>query len=110
MRVINWTSLNNREFAKIGLSDIGGHDIANAVIDEMKRNGYRFSGTYHQYGKYGAPVIDCYPVIAHPVILSCSMREWGRIMAKVMNLDESDALAYTNWDCVDSEPPVYPTF
>lgn len=49
-------------------------EIRQAVINELRENGYHFSGNEHQYADH------CVPVIDDKYALQASFREWGAIM------------------------------
>lgn len=64
-----------------------------AVIDEMRERGYKFSGVYHQNGEFGTPIID------GQYLFLCSQRTWGDIMAKAYpdEINDSDGRGYVVW-------------
>ena len=47
-----------------------------AVIDCVRRNGFKFGGTYHQYGEHGLPMFE------DGSVFFVSMRAWGDVMAR----------------------------
>lgn len=50
-------------------------EMEDAVIDSIRRNRFKFGGTYHQNGDFGMPMFE------DGTIFFVSMRHWGRIMA-----------------------------
>lgn len=65
--------------------------VRDAIIAEICRCGYRFTGGYHQNGKYGVPIINDKYVIHY------TQRGWGDIMADALNLPDEDGYAYCKW-------------
>lgn len=53
-KVIGWTDYDNDLFEDGTLS----HAAVNAIIDDIRENGYFFSGYDHQERLYGAPVLN----------------------------------------------------
>jgi len=66
----------------------------------MKEMGLKYTGTYHQRGKHGAPYFD------NGKKLCYSLRCWGGLMAEVMNI-EGD-MAYAQWAWWNPEEEVFP--
>lgn len=62
-----------------------------AVQDCIRRNGFKFSGEYHQYGKYGMPMFE------DGSVMFCSWRHWGAIMADAWDPDGSKGLDYMDF-------------
>jgi len=52
----------------------------NAVVDDVKANGYCFTGYHHQ------EMFDCVPVLSDGKMRRFSQRGWGDLMATVMGL------------------------
>lgn len=65
-------------------------EIENAIIDSIKENGYKFDGTYHQYGKMGCPVID------DKYYCTFTMRGWGDIMYSACD-DDGEPMGYCKY-------------
>ena len=63
-------------------------DIVKACI---RRNGFKFSGEYHQYGECGLPMFD------DGSVLFCSWRHWGSIMAEAWDPDGAKGLDYMDF-------------
>ena len=63
-------------------------DIVKACIS---RNGFKFSGEYHQYGECGMPMFD------DGSVLFCSWRHWGSIMAEAWDPDGAKGLDYMDF-------------
>ena len=53
-KVIGWTDYDNSLFSDGELSDAA----VNAIVDDIRENGYLFSGFDHQERLYGAPVLN----------------------------------------------------
>ena len=56
----------------------------NAIIEDIRKHGYVFSGNYHQYGQNGAPVFS------DGTLCMCSMRHWGDIMYRAIGAGEDE--------------------
>ena len=57
----------------------------------IRRNGFKFSGEYHQYGECGMPMFD------DGSVLFCSWRHWGSIMAEAWDPDGAKGLDYMDF-------------
>lgn len=53
-KVIGWTDYDNNLFSDGELSEAA----VNAIVDDIRKNGYYFSGFDHQERLYGAPVLN----------------------------------------------------
>ena len=73
-RVVGWTSYDDESVEDSG-SSIGFAE-QNAIIDDIKSNGYLFSGYDHQ------EMWDCAPVLNDGKKRCFSQRGWGRVMAE----------------------------
>lgn len=73
-----------------------------ALIENIRQNGYKFSGDEHEYKD------NCSPVLSNGKIMHFSWRGWGKVMADAYNLDGD--YAYSLWYMSDVAPqkPVYP--
>ena len=96
MKIIGWTWWGNPDYEKVHESEMTYDDFKkrrDAVAAELKKMNYKFTGGYHQNGDYGVPIFD------DGVVLQCSQREWGGIMAKAYpeEIDNSDGMGYCVW-------------
>lgn len=111
MKVTGWTWWDNPEYAEMfpledrmdpswDMYDKVG-EIEKLIAEDIRKHGYKFTGSYHQGGDYGAPIID------DKWLYQCSCRSWGNIivMAYPEEFDSSDRYAYTVWAWL---PPGYP--
>ncbi len=65
---------------------------AEDIVKEcIRRNGFKFSGKYHQYGEYGMPMFD------DGSVLFCSWRHWGSIMFEAWDPDGDKGLDYMDF-------------
>ena len=53
-----------------------GQTAEEAVIESIRRNRFKFGGTYHQYGEHGLPMFE------DGSVFFVSMRAWGDVMAR----------------------------
>ena len=67
------------------------HEAEDLVKACIRRNGFKFSGEYHQYGEYGMPMFD------DGSVLFCSWRHWGSIMAEAWDPDGDKGLDYMDF-------------
>ena len=99
MKVTGWTDWENDKYETMPSFYIEGKNITaeqfeeawNAVVEEIKNKGYKFSGTYHQNGDFGCPVID------DEYVFCVSMRNWGQVMVEAHNIPDEDGFAYCRW-------------
>jgi hypothetical protein len=73
-RVVGWTHFENEEIESVDASSFAE---SNAIIDEIRRKGYRISGWDHQ------EMDDCAPVLNDGIARHYSQRGWGALMAEV---------------------------
>ncbi|MBQ7712943.1 MAG: hypothetical protein IJT69_03910 [Clostridia bacterium] len=86
--VIGWTNCFDDRFPIF--EDVTEEDFKagwTAVVEEVRRKGYRFGGDSHQNRDCGTPVLNSGEA------LRCSEREWGWIMADAW-LPVSDEFPY----------------
>ena len=107
MKVVKWvTGFDNTKSQSKLLYSAFGEKLAGHPCDEVerawreaedvvkeciRRNGFKFSGEYHQYGEYGMPMFDDCSV------LFCSWRHWGSIMAEAWDPDGKKGLDYLDF-------------
>ena len=77
IKVIGWTDIYNAAYKEC---DYNNPKYIKAVIEEIKKTGYKFTGDYHQNGEYGAPVFN------DGTLLFLSIDEWGWIIAKTYGI------------------------
>ena len=67
--------------------------VEEAITNELRNNGYKFTGDYHQNGNFGVPILD------NGKVYQCSQRCWGEIMVKAYpdEIDNSDGMGYCKW-------------
>lgn len=89
-------ALDNEEIHKM---DAIQKEVINAVVNNLRENGYHFSGDTHQSYEFGVPIID------DKYILCVSMRTWGGIMAEAFpnEIDNSNGLGYVMWSWYNSK-------
>ena len=96
LRVVGWTDY--KEWAE---DDNCGWAARHAIVDDIKKNGYFFSGEAHQYE------IDCVPVLNDGKEYQFSQREWGGIMAEAQGVETTLGYALYAWG-IDKKHDVYP--
>ena len=109
MKITGWTWYDNTDFEEMFLP---GSDYTMAEVEEvqamiaseLRSKGYKFTGSYHQDGDFGAPIID------GTKIYMCSCRMWGHIMALAYpeEIDNSDGHGYVKWAWTPPEQMVIP--
>ncbi|MBR6632518.1 MAG: hypothetical protein IKK89_11360 [Alistipes sp.] len=109
MKIVGWTEWDDPRYRE--MFPLGGtykeaeiKAVRSVIAKELRNNGYKFTGSYHQDGDYGVPVFDSGEVF------QCSQRMWGGIMAEAYSdeIDNSDNLGYTVWAWIPPEPMVVP--
>jgi len=100
VKVIGWTGWDDPRYREDYLSDPLFEEHRNAVIDELQKRNYHFSGFYHQGGELGVPVFD------DGDWFKVSYRTWGQIMADAYPEEMTKAKsAYIVWAwCSPCEP------
>ena len=84
-KVIGWTDYSNKKYADCDFC----YSIYYAVADELYDKKYIFDGGFHQNAKSGCPVLN------NGKKFCTSLRDWGDLMAEVVNRDG------TNYDYMD---------
>ena len=102
IEVVDWTKFGDKRYYDMFNFEIPFETAFNAVVDAMKKNGYKFSGYYHQYGEHGVPVLT------GGIRFEVSTRVWGRVMAEVLNDHELGEMSYTKWAYEPNEKEVVP--
>ena len=109
MKIVKWTEWddpNYKEMFPLGTAyDSEKYDEAISVIaKELRENGYKFDGHYHQNGDFGVPVFDTGEVF------QCTQRCWGAIMVEAYpdEIDNSDGYGYCDWAWIAPEEMVVP--
>lgn len=74
-RVVGWTHFENEEIRAVDARSFAEN---NAIIDEIRKRGYRFSGWDHQETE------NCTPVLNDGVARHYSQRGWGALMAEAL--------------------------
>ncbi len=85
LRVIGWTYYDDLHFDEAE----GTYASHAAIIDDIKKHGYNFTGWHHQEEENGAPVLS------DGKIRRYSQRGWGGVMADVYG--EDDPFAYASY-------------
>ena len=100
MKLLGFTNWHDEEYQRIE-NQAEEETACEITVQYMRRHGYKFTGSYHQYGERGAPYFDTNQK------LCLSMRGWGALMAQVLELpkDMSDKLgidmSYCQWAWLD---------
>ena len=111
MKITGWTEFGDPKYEE--MYPIGENtdrpwseieDVERLIAEELRNRGYRFTGSYHQEGDYGVPIID------NRWRFECSCRTWGAIMlmAYPESIDNSDGLGYTEWAWLPPTDEVVP--
>lgn len=109
MKITGWTWWDNPEYKEMfpigerpSLDEI--NKVERLIADELCAHGYKFTGSYHQEGDFGVPIID------DTWLYQCSCRTWGHIMAMAYpdEIDNSDGYGYTLWAWLPPEEIIVP--
>ena len=109
MRIVGWTEWDDPDYKE--MFPIGGQynqeeiqAVKKIIVDELRANGFKFTGDYHQNGDYGVPIFDTGKVF------QCTQRTWGAIMAEAYpdGIDNNDGYGYVKWAWIAPEQMVVP--
>lgn len=93
VKVVKWTEWDYDHYMDM-MSEKDFEEAQKAVIEELRKTGYHFDGTYHQNGDYGVPVLD------NGKYFQVSMRTWGGVMAQAFPEefeDPNNPYNYVRW-------------
>ena len=97
LKVIGWTDWENYE-GYIVLDRFTMEEeekIHEAIIKELREKGFKFTGSYHQQGRYGTPVLE---IDGIKFIYRATQREWGGVMAEAFpENNKNDGFDYCTW-------------
>ena len=109
MKITGWTWYENPDFEEMFPFESDHkpeeiNEVQKMIAAELRNKGYKFTGSYHQDGDYGAPIID------GTKIYMCSCRTWGSIMALAYpdEIDNSDGYGYVKWAWLPPEQSIVP--
>ena len=99
MKIIGWTWYGNPDYVEmfpigsVANTDWERKEVEKIIIEELRNNGYRFTGDYHQDGDFGVPIFD------NGMVATFSKRQWGALMYKAYPDDGNyeKGLEYTKW-------------
>ena len=100
IKVIGWTTGKDKDHLCI---ECRTTDIYNAIVKEVKENGYSFSWGLHQ-----SDSLPCMPVINNGNKIGCSPTTWGAIMADAHASENSYDAVYAEYAFGFVDNPVYP--
>lgn len=107
MKITGWTDADNHKYINIDESgfEFDELELRDLIVQELRAHGYKFTGEYHQYGRYGLPIIDGKYTVMY------SQRMWGGIMEEAYPLHPGDRMAYCYWawDVPEGEEQVTPS-
>ena len=96
MKIIRWTFWGDPIYPEAEWSAADENNpYEAAVIETIRKKGYRFSGIAHQGAQYGVPVFD------DGKQFNVSMRHWDGIMAEALGIEGE--YAYVDWAWVPPE-------
>ena len=88
-KVVGWASYDDA-YPNKSVPQDEVMNMVNAVVEDVVKNGYCFSGQEHQNGLTGMPVFS------DGTAFRASMRSWGAIMAMVYS-DEENEYSYMDF-------------
>ena len=99
MRIVGWAEWDDPKYKE--MFPIGGaykeaevETVLAIIAEELRNNGYKFTGSYHQGGDYGVPVFD------NGEVFQCSQRMWGGSIAHI-NLESNFPNTDVAWDMLN---------
>lgn len=78
MKVAKWVPWQG------GVPETETQEAEDAIIEDIKKNGYIFSGWDHQNAETGCPMFE------DGTVRTYSLRGWGRVMATAWNLRDEN--------------------
>ncbi len=97
IKVIGWALYDDYHYEE----GDGGYAAHEAILRDVKENGYMFSGYQHQEREY------CAPVLSDGKIYRYSQRGWGSLMAEAQGLtDPMDYARFSFFDCGGNEEKI----
>ena len=105
MRIIGWTEWDNPKYERLYPQTYEEYlQVEEAITNELRSKGYKFTGDYHQNGDFGVPILD------NGMVYQCTQRCWGEIMASAYpdEVDDSDGYGYCKWAWTPPEDMVAP--
>ncbi len=94
IKVIGWASYDDCQYEE---GDVG-YAAHEAILRDVKENGYMFSGYQHQEHEY------CTPVLSDGKIYRYSQRGWGSLIAEAQGLtDPMDYARFSFYQCGGNE-------
>lgn len=112
MKITGWTWYDNPEYEEMFPLEKRREcdcwdeikNVEKLIANELRKCGYKFTGSYHQDGDYGAPIID------DKWVYQCSCRTWGHIMVMAYpeEIDNSDGYGYTLWAWIPPSEMIVP--
>lgn len=114
LRVLDWTDWENYEgYIELDRLTIEDEDkIQDVIIKELKEKGYKFTGSYHQQGEFGAPVLGFSDKFEDKFIYKTTQRVWGGIVADAFpenNLNDGYDYCRWAWLVPEDEEQVIPS-
>ena len=102
LKIVGWTDFDS-EYPSATIANEDLSQVISILVDEIRKNGYAFSGEKHQYSLTGVPVFD------NGTCLRASMRSWGMIMTFAYPEVDGQPTKYMDFymDCaVEEKMPV----
>ena len=94
MEVLRWISYTEASSYLVKYGSVGNEK--DVIIADIIANRYYFDGEYHQYGKYGVPVLAYSNGVVQPA--TYTWRAWGAIMAEAWNkIENADKYTYLDF-------------
>jgi len=101
MELVGFTNWHDEMYQRI--EDSTESDLAERIVIEyMKQHNLRFTGTYHQCGEFGAPYFETNQK------LCMSMRSWGDLMVRVLDIEDKRGMEYCTWAWCAPEEEILP--
>lgn len=103
MKVTGWTYWEDDRYEEIP-NDV--FDLVWGIVgSELRAHGYQFTGSYHQNGDFGTPIID------DKWKFTLSQRSWGELIADAYpEICDGDGMDYILWAWMPPEPMIIPPF
>ena len=90
IKVIKWTFADDPQYPESDYKDAElDRCYETAIVECLREHGYKFDGVVHQRSRFGTPVMS------DGVKYTCTLRQWGSLMAEAR--ENEGFWAYTEW-------------
>ena len=92
IEIIGWTKWDDSRKNDAFNADVSFSKLADAVVEGLRKSGYRFCGHYHQHGAKGVPILT------GNIYFEVGMNMWGTLMASALGDNRLGEYSYILWN------------